>query len=265
MSQMTSENYRIWINIELMNSIRWPVLLLISVTGGLQISQAQSADMQQRQGVVERYAMCLRRLSDVASASGRGTSAPDAADRRRTIDTTTIRTMKINVDRMMVGLTTHWGRESREAAIAKLPAGYLNHLQEAGERCEAASTQARRDLAQGKEPDIDIDAFASDLALIVEDCKKFGMGREIPLEIHIQNNGVVENGWSVFYKWLPGSSKFEVHEVPFPNPTPDARQTLWPGLYLVRAEKSTNGRTIRTTARNVPVSGDKVVFTITVP
>jgi hypothetical protein len=176
------------------------------------------------------------------------------------------RHLRMDEDRLIVGLTTNWGRKTQQIAVGDLPASYIAHLQQADETCEAVAGVAREDLSRKKAPDLDLRNFASDLSLMVDDCQKFGMGREIPLEILVQNNGIVEDGWTVFYKWLPGSSKYKVREVQFPSPTPKAHQNLWPGIYAVRAEKVVNGRKLESAIKTLPLGGnEKAVFTISLP
>lgn len=175
--------------------------------------------------------------------------------------------MEENNDRMIVGLTTNWGRMSQDDALGKFPADYITHLQTATQVCEASLRQAGVSMSRGAAyPDVDIQAFASDLALKVDDCQRFGMGRMVPVEIQIQSGGVSDNGWSVFYKWLPGSSGLKVIELPFPNPTPNAARLLPPGLYAIRGEKVEKGQKVQTAITTVSVGGkEKIVFTIAAP
>ena len=172
--------------------------------------------------------------------------------------------MQQNINQLATGLTSSWGRVPPEQALARMPPAYRDHLLAATDACERARRQA---LTAEKPIDRDaLVAFARDVEVKLSDCRNFKMGRMVPVQITVMKDGVPESGWSIFYKWLPGSAATNVLELSFPAPTPGAVRDLPAGMYMVRGERSSNGSTIRTAALPLPVGGKtKVVFSISAP
>lgn len=133
-----------------------------------------------------------------------------------------------------------WGWRAPEAPPTlrdRLPAPpppleYLETLDRDLKACEVAShmvdEEQRRLVLASVEKDIEIKA---------RDCRKFGMGRKVPVRINTLRGNQPENGWQVFYKWSC-ASLLQPQEVRAPNLTSPALLELPPGLYSVRAEKS---------------------------
>jgi hypothetical protein len=218
----------------------------------------QTAQPQEALEAIHQFAGCLGGLSNILQQ-------PPSQPRSREDATaqSELKDMRLNLDRIVNGLVSDWGKLPQEAALARMPVEYLAHLEAITKVCEGALAQARRNPAQATRAAV---AFARDLALKVDDCKKFDMGRVIPVEIKIIKDGVPDAGWSVYYKWQPGSEATAVVELLFPAPTPGAMRGLPPGLYVVRGEKALNGKLLRTAPVPVPVGGtDRVVFSITAP
>jgi hypothetical protein len=235
------------------------VVLWMSFAFGPTIAQAGSSQSKPEEalGAVQRFSGCLRELTDTAERPRRGLTSPNDKE------VSELGRMRLNKDRIVNGLVTAWGKMPQEQALARMPPEYLEHLIAITAICEGTLTQVR---TSSKSVTAVALAFAHDLELKVEDCQKFDMGRMIPVEIRVTKDGVLDNGWSIFYKWLPGSVATTVVELPFPAPTPGAVRALPAGLYVMRGVKSTNGKTVRTDPSTVPVGGtDKVTFSISAP
>lgn len=213
--------------------------------GSLCFSQTPSVDNQQ---AIERYHSCVSTLASMSKS-------PAAAE------------LRANLDRLLVGLTTDWGKMPLATALARMPAEYREHLVAATAACNAQLRKARTSL-RGTQPvsDADLEPFARDISLKLDDCRIFEMGRMAPVEIQVLKGGAPDAGWSVFYKWMPGAAAAAVTELPFPGPTPGATRNLPPGLYAVRAEKRDGRKSLQTGPSTVPVGGkDKIVFSLQAP
>ena len=81
-----------------------------------------------------------------------------------------------------------------------------------------------------------LSAVQKDIEIKAEDCRKFGMGRRVPVHITTLRGAATEHGWQVFYKWSCASA-LQPEEVRVPNLTSPANVELPPGVYSVRAEK----------------------------
>lgn len=119
------------------------------------------------------------------------------------------------------------------------PPDYMASLDRDIKACNAANKI--KDKAQRSEI---LTAVANDIKIKAADCRKFGMGRKIPVRINTLVGATPENGWEVFYKWS-GSSLFETAEVRIPQLTSPATVELPPGVYIFRAQKK-----VADTARN---------------
>jgi hypothetical protein len=122
------------------------------------------------------------------------------------------------------------------------PAEYLASLDRDLTACNAA--YKLKDKAQRSEI---LTAIANDIKIKAEDCRRFGMGRKIPVRVSTLLGATPENGWEVFYKWS-GSSLFETAEVRIPQLTSPATVELPPGAYIFRAQKRASDTAARNTS-----------------
>src|SRR4051794_38200676 len=121
------------------------------------------------------------------------------------------------------------------------PPEYLESLGVDLKACQAAATiqdEQQRAVALG--------TIRKDIEIKADDCRKFGMGRKVPLVIRTVHGDKVESGWEVFYKWSC-ASLLQPQEVRVPQLTSPASVELPPGVYSVRAEKRDASNQVRTT------------------
>lgn len=111
------------------------------------------------------------------------------------------------------------------------PADYLETLDRDLAACSAAST-----LADAGQRRAVLDSVLKDIAVKAEDCRRFGMGRKVPVSIKTVRVNQTENGWQVFYKWSC-AGPLQPEEIRVPNLTSPATVELPPGVYAFRAEK----------------------------
>lgn len=104
----------------------------------------------------------------------------------------------------------------------------------------------------------------ADIKLKHADCKKFGMGRLVKLQVRTVKDGREVNGWQVFYRWLPARAVGEVRVLPFLSLSSPTSVELPPGAYSVQAKKTIGGRETASAELPVPVGGEKTV-TIEIP
>lgn len=120
------------------------------------------------------------------------------------------------------------------------PDEYMESLDRDLKACEAASR-----LPDAQQQAV-LDAVRNDIAVKTEDCRRFGMGRMVPVSIKTVRGNQVENGWQVFYRWVcPGPLQPE--ELSVPNLTSPANKELPPGVYTFRAAKRNAAGRVETT------------------
>jgi hypothetical protein len=127
------------------------------------------------------------------------------------------------------GLLRNWKPVSTE--LPPPPTAYLASLDQDIRVCRLAAG-----MADAKARDAVTAVIAKDIEIKTEDCRKFGMGRMVPVHVRTVLDGAPSNGWQVFYKWV-GSSLLKAQELPFPTLTSPAKGELPPGIYVIRVEK----------------------------
>lgn len=115
------------------------------------------------------------------------------------------------------------------------PPDYLESLDNDAKACQEAST-----IQDDEQRLLAMSAVRREIKIKAADCRKFGMGRKVPVVIRTVRGERVENGWQVFYKWSC-ASLLQPQEVRVPNLTSPANIELPPGVYSFRAEKRTPG------------------------
>ncbi|HVV44494.1 MAG TPA: hypothetical protein VHC72_04790 [Bryobacteraceae bacterium] len=128
-----------------------------------------------------------------------------------------------------------------------VPPEYLRNLADMAEACEsgAASTSA----------------ILQDLETKINDCRKFGMARLVPIRVETLHASGLVREWEVFYRWDSGSSSPNIAELRAPGLSTTSLK-LPPGLYIFRAQQ---GQRASDKVR-IPVSGmAQVVVQIKVP
>ncbi len=121
------------------------------------------------------------------------------------------------------------------------PADYMESLDRDAKVCAVASTldeEQRRAV---------LDSVRKDIAAKAEDCRRYGMGRRVPVRIKTVRGGQTENGWQVFYKWSC-AGPLQPEEVRVPNLTSPASIDLPPGVYSFRAERKNAAGQVETVA-----------------
>jgi len=105
-----------------------------------------------------------------------------------------------------------------------------------------------------------------DIKLKHADCKQFGMGRLVKLEVRTKKGNEEVRGWQVFYRWIPSRAVGEVRSQPFPSLSSPTSVELPPGAYTVQAKKAVDGKELASAELTVPVGGRKTVtFEVPVP
>jgi hypothetical protein len=129
------------------------------------------------------------------------------------------------------------------------PAQYLETLDRDLQACDLASRIQDPDQRR-----LVLAAVQKDVEIKADDCRKFGMGRKVPVTIRTLRGTAVESGWQVFYKWSC-ASLLQPEEVRVPNLTSPANVDLPPGVYSMRAEKRTSSVQVETIAAVTVVVG----------
>jgi hypothetical protein len=129
------------------------------------------------------------------------------------------------------------------------PPEYSASLDRDVQACALASRT--QDVEQQREI---LSAVQKDIEIKAEDCRKFGMGRKVPVRITTLRGAAMEHGWQVFYKWSCASA-LQPEEVRVPNLTSPANVELPPGVYSVRAEKRISPVQVQTVAPVTVVVG----------
>jgi hypothetical protein len=105
-----------------------------------------------------------------------------------------------------------------------------------------------------------------DIKLKHADCKRFGMGRLVKIEVRTMKDGRQSSGWQIFYRWIPSRAVGQVRPQPFPLLSSPTSAELPPGAYTVLARKTVDGKELNSAELPVPVGGTKtVVFEVPVP
>lgn len=136
---------------------------------------------------------------------------------------------------LQAGLLAGWGKWPATGArtLQPPPTDYMDSLDRDLAACRAASGV--------KDPAIRRSVFQSvsnDIAVKAADCKKFGMGRNVPVQVVTLRGKDTDNGWEVYYRWLCASA-LHVEERRIPKLTSPATIELPPGEYAFRAQKRT--------------------------
>jgi len=111
------------------------------------------------------------------------------------------------------------------------PDDYLETLDRDVSACRTAA-----DLPDQEQRRAVLDSVRKDIAVKAEDCRRFGMGRRVPVSVKTVRGDQVEHGWQVFYKWSC-AGPLQPAEIRAPNLTSPASMELPPGVYYFRAEK----------------------------
>lgn len=111
------------------------------------------------------------------------------------------------------------------------PPDYMQSLDRDLNVCEAASG-----LADEEQRRAVLDSVRKDIAVKAEDCRRFGMGRKVPVSIRTVRGNQAENGWQVFYRWSC-AGPLQPEEIRVPNLTSPAQVELPPGVYSFRAQR----------------------------
>jgi hypothetical protein len=128
-----------------------------------------------------------------------------------------------------------------------VPPEYLRNLADMAAACESGAAT--------------VSAILEDLETKINDCRKFGMARLVPIQVETLRASSVVRDWEVFYRWDSGSRSLNAAELRAPGLS-TASLKLPPGLYIFRAQQ---GQIVSEKVR-IPVSGlAQVVVQIKVP
>jgi hypothetical protein len=138
--------------------------------------------------------------------------------------------------------------------VAPPPAEYLDSLDRDLMACDVAKRQKDDKVRKAI-----LDQVLQDVTIKAQDCERFGMGRLVQVNVSTVRAGMPENGWVVFWKWMP-VGPLQTVETSLPGLTSPATKAFPPGTYAFRAEKRISSTEIRTTeTRTVIVGGTATV------
>lgn len=140
----------------------------------------------------------------------------------------------------------------------KIPAAYGRSMAQ-----ELALLQDNEDSSPEQQAQT-LKTVFEDIKLKHSDCKQFGMGRLVKVEVRTVKDGRQEGGWEVFYRWLPSRPLGAVLPQPFLSLSSPTSVEIPPGEYSVQAKKTVGGKEITTPELPVPVAGKKTV-TLDIP
>jgi len=109
-----------------------------------------------------------------------------------------------------------------------------------------------------------LESVFADIKVKQADCRQFGMGRLVKLEVRTVKDGREVGGWQVFYRWLPARAVGEVRPLPFLSLSSPTSVEIPPGAYSVQAKKTVDGKETASVELPVPVGGQKTV-TLEIP
>ena len=141
-----------------------------------------------------------------------------------------------------------------ERAVEPPPLEYLASLQADLEACELAKKQSDPALRQAI-----LDEVIQDISVKANDCEKSGMGRLIQVRVSTMRGPTAENGWVVFWRWMP-AGPLQTVETSMPSLTSPASKQLPPGTYAFRAEKRVSAtQLLSTETRVIIVGGEQTI------
>jgi hypothetical protein len=184
------------------------------------------------------------------SQKNRSALAPVAA--RLSEISTCMGTEHSQIRDLQAGLLAGWGKWPAASNNPKLlqppPPEYMASLDLDLAACRAVSGMkdpaVRRAVLQ---------SVSNDIAVKAADCKRFGMGRSVPVQVVTLHGRDPDSGWEVYYRWLCAGA-LRVEERRIPKLSSPATIELPPGEYAFRAQKRTaNGELAKTDPVNITV------------
>jgi hypothetical protein len=166
------------------------------------------------------------------------------------------------VNKLRQGLLNGWGRGHWKEqpptllsqAVAPPPSEYLSSLDRDLQACEVAKKQKDQALRKAI-----LDQVLQDVTIKADDCERFGMGRLIQVNVSTVRGTAAENGWIVFWKWMP-VGPLQTVETSIPGLTSPATKAFPPGAYAFRAEKRISSTDLKTTeTRTIIVGGTQAI------
>lgn len=166
------------------------------------------------------------------------------------------------LSKLRQGLLNGWGASQWKQPYPTLfgpsipppPQEYLDSLDADLRACDLAKKEHDQAVRQAI-----LDEVAKDIAVKAEDCQKFGMGRLIQVKVSTIRGQTPENGWVVFWKWMP-AGPLQTVETSMPGVTSPATRQFPPGTYAFRAEKRISSTELRSTeTRTIIVGGAQSV------
>lgn len=147
----------------------------------------------------------------------------------------------------------HWKQQQPptllEPRVAPPPPEYLESLDLDLKACEVAGRQQDRAIRQAI-----LDQVLADVTIKANDCEQFGMGRLIQVNVSTVRGATAENGWIVFWKWMP-VGPLQTVETSIPGLTSPATKAFPPGTYAFRAEKRISNTELKSTETRTIIIG----------
>ena len=144
------------------------------------------------------------------------------------------------------------------------PAAYLANLNELVGICRSMLMSVAPGPSLGGNRNLsNFESVSHDIAVKSADVAGQLTARLIPIEARTFKAGRPDDGWTIYYQWMPESP---ARDTRLAAPTPGAVGIVAPGMYSFRAEKTVNGRKIVSQPKIMPVGGyPKVQIAIAVP
>lgn len=97
-------------------------------------------------------------------------------------------------------------------------------------------------------------AVIEDLKLKSDDCRQFGRGRLVPVEVTTRKGNQVVNDWLVYYRYV-AVGDLPTSQLPMETASSPARKSLPPGVYDFHAEATVGGSAVQSSVVRGVVSG----------
>ena len=100
--------------------------------------------------------------------------------------------------------------------------------------------------------------MVQDLKVKSDDCRKFGRGRLVQVEVSTVKGGQVVNNWQVYYKYA-AVGDLPTAKLPMESLSSPARKLLPPGQYDFHAEAAVGGSFVESAVIRCAVGGVPLV------
>ncbi len=143
------------------------------------------------------------------------------------------------------GLLIGYNKQDNEWAIVPPPKEYVEDLQQEADWCHKVAEALNTEPAKKAQAEKVLTNIAYDVELKAADCRSWGMGRLIDVQVGTVKNGQPDPGWTVNYQWKSASG-LRALDLSFPQVSTPTSKALPPGVYAIYATKQVDGKTEKT-------------------